>query len=236
MIKIPATPAGLPAVESCIAEGINVNVTLIFSRQRYSEVMDAFLAGLKNRSDRKLGIDRVASVASFFVSRVDTLIDQLLDEKIKAGGSPALGELKGKAAIANAKLAYADFKKKFQGKRFTDLASGHPQVQRPLWASTSTKNPAFPDVYYVEALIGAQSVNTMPPATIVAYKDHGRPALRVEDNLEAENGWLKRLEEAGIFMDDITKKLETDGVASFEKSFVSLIAAVEEQRKAAGGK
>jgi transaldolase len=234
-IKIPATRAGIPAIEDCIANGINVNVTLIFSRQRYNEVMDAFLGGLEKRSAGKQKLDRVASVASFFVSRVDTLVDQLLDEKIKAGGATSLGELKGKAAIANAKLAYVDFKKKFQSNRFSALADGHPQVQRPLWASTSTKNPAYPDVYYVEALIGPQTVNTMPPATIVAYKDHGNPAVRIEEDIDGAAKWLARLGEAGIDMDAVTKKLEDDGVASFGKSFDSLIATVENQRKAAVG-
>jgi transaldolase len=235
MVKIPATLAGLPAIEDCIAQGINVNVTLIFSRKRYDEVMDAFIRGLEKRLANKQNIDGIASVASFFVSRVDTLVDQLLEEKISAGGSPALAELKGKAAIANAKLAYADFKKKFGATRFSALGAAHPQVQRPLWASTSTKNPNFPDVYYVEALIGPQTVDTMPPATIVAYKDHGRPAARVEEDIEGSVKLLDRLTEAGIGMDAVTKKLEVDGVAAFEKSFDSLIAAVESQRAADRG-
>ncbi len=234
-IKIPATRAGLPAIEDCIANGINVNVTLIFSRQRYDEVMDAFLRGLEKRSAQHQKSDRIASVASFFVSRVDTLVDRLLDEKIKAGGSPALEELKGKAAIANAKLAYADFKKKFYSARFNALAGIQPQMQRPLWASTSTKNPAYPDVIYVEPLIGPHTVNTMPPATLIAYKDHGKPAVRVEEDLPGEARWLERLAGAGIDMDSVTAKLESDGVAAFEKSFDSLIAAVEAQRKLAVG-
>jgi transaldolase len=234
MIKIPATPAGVKAVEQTIAAGINVNVTLIFSRERYIEVMDSYISGLEKRVASGQRIDRVASVASFFISRVDTMVDQLLEEKKAAGGDPSLNQLKGQAAIANAKLAYADFKKRFATKRFGALSSAQPQLQRPLWASTSTKNPALSDVYYIEPLIGPHSVNTMPPATIAAYKDHGKPALRIEDGTAEAEQLFAQLGKAGIDMAAVTGKLEADGVASFIKSYDSLIAAVESQRGTGG--
>ena len=190
MVKIPATREGLPAITQCLADGINVNVTLIFSIERYRDVMEAFLAGLEKRVAGRKPIDNLASVASFFVSRVDTLVDKQLDLK-KAAVSKSEGKayeaLKGKAAIANATLAYAAFRSTFQGPRWEKLATRGARLQRPLWASTSTKNPAYPDVYYVEALIAPDTVDTMPPATITAYKDHGQPALRLTaDKDEAE--------------------------------------------------
>jgi hypothetical protein len=172
-------------------------------------------------------------VASFFVSRVDTLVDNLLDEKIAAGAEKKdlLQSLKGKAAIANAKLAYAEFRRKFSTEAFAGLKNHGAALQRPLWASTSTKNPAYPDVYYVEALVGSDTVDTMPPATIVAYKDHGNPELRLEKDLDGARRVMDQLAEAGISMDAVTKKLEEDGVASFAKSFDSLIAVVERRRR-----
>jgi transaldolase len=232
MVKIPATAAGVPAIEQSIADGLNINVTLIFSLKRYEEVMDAYLRGLIRRLESGQKIDRVASVASFFVSRVDTLVDKLLDERIAAGAEKKdlLQSLKGKAAIANAKLAYAEFRRKFSTEAFAGLKNHGAAVQRPLWASTSTKNPAYPDVYYVEALIGSDTVDTMPPATIVAYKDHGNPEPRLEKDLDDARRVMDQLAEAGISMDAVTKKLEEDGVASFAKSFDSLIAVVERRR------
>jgi transaldolase/glucose-6-phosphate isomerase len=235
MVKIPATAAGVPAIEQCIADGLSINVTLIFSLVRYDEVMDAYLNGLKRRVAAGKRIDRIASVASFFVSRVDTAVDKLLDEKLATAGpdqAAQLHQLKGKAAIANAKLAYAAFRKKFGGERFAELASHGARLQRPLWASTSTKNPDYPDVYYVEALVGPDTVNTMPPATIKAYKDHGRPEVRLDKDLDEAAAALQRLEDAGISMDAVTAKLEADGVASFAKSFESLIAVVGAWREA----
>ncbi len=235
MVKIPATKAGVPAIEACIAEGLNINVTLIFSLERYNEVMNAYLAGLEHRAAKRKAVNGIASVASFFVSRVDTLIDKALDEKIKAlGGEQAdmLKALQGKAAIANAKLAYAEFRNKFTTERYAALAHHGARMQRPLWASTSTKNPAYPDVYYVEALIGPDTVDTLPPATIVAYKDHGRPAVRIDQNLDEAYKSLEQLEEFSIKMDEVTARLEADGVASFAKSFDTLIAVVEARRQA----
>ncbi len=234
MVKIPATPAGVPAIEQSIADGLNINVTLIFSLQRYDEVMEAYLAGLERRLKARKKINSIASVASFFVSRVDTLVDKRLDEKINALGADQarlLEKLRGQAAIANAKLAYAEFRKKFTTERFAALAERSARAQRPLWASTSTKNPAYPDVYYIEALIGPETVDTMPPATILAYKDHGQPALRLEQGADEAERVIEQLEEFGIRMDDVTQQLETDGVAAFAKSFDSLIAVVAARRE-----
>jgi transaldolase len=237
MVKIPATPAGVPAIEQSIADGLNINVTLIFSLRRYEEVMDAYLRGLLRRLDSGQKIDRIASVASFFVSRVDTLVDKLLDERIASGAErkELLASLKGKAAIANAKLAYAQFRRKFSTETFAGLKNHGARLQRPLWASTSTKNPAYPDVYYVEALVGQDTVDTMPPATIVAYKDHGSPELRIDRNLDDARRVMDQLADVGIGMDAVTKRLEEEGVASFAKSFDSLIATVERRRQAAVG-
>ncbi len=235
MVKIPATEAGVPAIEECIAEGLNVNVTLIFSLERYDQVMDAYVTGLHRRAARGKKIDGIASVASFFVSRVDGAVDKLLDEKLRDAGpdqAAQLRPLKGKAAIANAKLAYAAFRRKFASERFDSLGARGARLQRPLWASTSTKNPDYPDVYYVEALVGADTVDTMPPATLKAYKDHGRPALVLDQNLDEAAAVLQRIEDAGISIKAVTDKLEADGVASFAKSFDSLIAVVRAWREA----
>ena len=235
MVKIPATPQGVPAIEQSIADGLNINVTLIFSLQRYDEVMNAYLAGLERRLAAGRDIRRIASVASFFVSRVDTLADRLLAEKIKAMGADKtalLEQLQGKAAIANAKLAYHEFRQKFTTARFAALAQHGGRAQRPLWASTSTKNPAYPDVYYVEALVGPDTVDTMPPATLTAYKGHGQPAVRIDKDLDDAYRVIEQLEEFGIKMDWVTQKLEDEGVAAFAKSFDSLIAVVEARRAA----
>ena len=235
MVKIPATREGVPAIEQSIADGLNINITLIFSLERYEEVMEAYLKGLERRRAARKKIDHIASVASFFVSRVDGLVDKQLDDKIAALGgesSGALQALKGQAAIANARLAYARFRDRFGTERFEALAKHGARLQRPLWASTSTKNPAYPDVYYVEALVGPDTVDTMPPATIEAYKDHGRPEVRVDRDLDQMRQVVEQLEEFGIHMDEVTHKLEVDGVASFGKSFDSLIATVEARREA----
>jgi transaldolase len=232
MVKIPATAAGVPAIEQSIADGLNINVTLIFSLKRYDEVMDAYLRGLIRRLESGQKIDRIASVASFFVSRVDTLVDKLLDEKIAGGAErkDLLQSLKGKSAIANAKLAYAEFRRKFSTEAFAGLKNHGANLQRPLWASTSTKNPAYPDVYYVEALVGPDTVDTMPPATLAAYKDHGNPEPRLAKDVDDARRVMDQLAEVGVSMDAVTKKLEDDGVASFAKSFDSLIGVVEKRR------
>ncbi len=235
MVKIPATAEGVPAIEQAIADGLNINVTLIFSLERYEAVMEAYIKGLERRVAARKKIDHIASVASFFVSRVDSLVDKLLDQKIQAlNGEPAgaLPTLKGQAAIANAKLAYARFRERFGSERFQALAAKGAKLQRPLWASTSTKNPAYPDVYYVEALVGPDTVDTMPPATIVAYKDHGHPEVRVDRDPDQAQQVIDQLEEVTIHMTDVTHQLEVEGVASFGKSFDSLLAVVEARREA----
>jgi transaldolase/glucose-6-phosphate isomerase len=230
MVKIPATAEGLPAIETCIAEGININVTLIFSRARYRAVTEAYLRGLERRARAKKPVDHVASVASFFVSRVDTLIDKRLDARVAV--TPEVQALMGKAAIANAALAYADFREIFSRSRWEALAARGAQVQRPLWASTSTKNPRYPDTYYIEALIAPDTVDTMPPATLVAYKDHGLPVVRMYGERGPHEEVFEQLGEHGIDMDAVTQQLEDEGVAAFTKSFDALLAVVEQRRQA----
>jgi transaldolase len=233
MVKIPATLAGLPAIEKSIADGLNINITLIFSLERYDAVMEAYTAGLIQRAKKGLDLSRIASVASFFVSRVDTAVDPLLDGKAKANPAKAaeLLDLQGKAAIANAKLAYEMFQKKFGEPRFADLEKKGARKQRPLWASTSTKNPKYQDVYYVEALLGPDSVDTMPPATIDAYRDHGKPEVRLTRDLDSARLAIEKLAVAGVDMKAVTLKLEVDGVAAFAKSYESLIATVNSRRE-----
>lgn len=220
MIKIPGTAEGLGAIERCLADGININITLLFSVDRHREVMEAYLSGLERRAASGRRIDRVASVASFFVSRVDTKVDPLLD---KAGH----GELRGTIAIANACLAYAAFEEVFRGPRWEALAAKGARVQRPLWASTSTKDPALSDVYYVEALIAPQTVNTLPPETFAAYRDHGAPAVRIADGTATAPARLAALASAGIDMGRVTDELEEEGVEKFAASFRSLLSGID---------
>ena len=231
MIKIPATKAGIPAVAEALAAGINVNVTLIFSRERYAEVMDAYLKGLEARVAQGLPVDHIASVASFFVSRVDTNIDPRL-KAIPA--SHIMAEkatvLTGKAAVANARLAYADFKQVFAQPRFQQLKARGARVQRPLWASTSTKNPAYRDVIYVEELIGADTVNTVPPQTLVAFLDHGKVRPSLEEDLPAAARVISDLEVLDISMAQVTQQLEDEGVSSFSDAFTVLLKAIHSRR------
>jgi transaldolase len=233
LIKIPSTVAGLPAITAAIAEGINVNVTLIFALDRYLTVMDAYLTGLEQRVAAGLPVDRIASVASFFVSRVDTKVDGRLMEMVDRGGAHAdqAASLLGKAAIANARMAYAQYKKVFGSPRFQALKAKGARVQRPLWASTSTKNPAYRDVIYVEELIGPDTVNTMPPHTLVAFLDHGqvRPGSLEEGVAEAEQT-LAALQALEISMCTSTCELESEGVKSFADAFTALLDAVEASR------
>lgn len=226
MVKIPATVEGIPAIRQMIAEGRNVNVTLIFSLDRYQAVMDAYVDGLEEyAATADADPAKVASVASFFISRVDTEVDARLD----AIGTPEALALKGKAAVAQAKLAYAAFQRTFSGSRWQAIADRGGRVQRPLWASTSTKNPAYPDTLYVDSLIGPDTVNTLPDATIEAFADHGNLARTIDaDVAEAERMWAA-LAEVGVDMDDVAEKLERDGVASFQKSFDELIDALQEK-------
>ena len=227
-VKIPATPAGLPAIEDAIADGININVTLMFSVDVYRDVARAYVAGLRRRLGRGEDVRRVASVASFFVSRVDTKADKWLDEI----GTDAARALRGRAAIANAKLAYAAYQEIFEGSEFAELRDAGARVQRCLWASTSTKNPDYRDVLYVEELIGPQTVDTMPLETIDAFLDHGRLERTLDRDVEGARDVLRQIEAQGISMRRVTDELIDEGVASFGKSFDELIDAIDSQRKA----
>jgi transaldolase len=230
MVKVPGTIEGAVAVRRLIAEGVNVNITLLFALQAHERVIGAYMAGLEDRIKAGQPIDGLASVASFFVSRVDTEVDKRLDAliaKASPGEKERLKLLKGRAAIANAKLAYRLFRHKFAGPRWEALAAQGARVQRPLWASTSTKNPEYRDVMYVEELIGPNTVDTMPPATIEAFRDHGVIDKAVEKKLAAAEGLLKEIEAVGISIEEVTEKLLVDGIASFQKSFDELIAGLE---------
>ena len=219
MIKVPATPAGVPALETLTAAGLNINVTLMFSLRHYEDVAQAYVRGL-SQCDTP---DRIASVASFFVSRVEAAVDAALDDI----GTPEASALKGKAAVANAKLAYKRFQEIFEGPSVTALRERGARVQRPLWASTSTKNPSYRDVMYVEELIGPDTVNTLPPATLAAFRDHGEVARTIDAGVDDAASVFKALERLGIDLDAITQKLQKDGVRAFEKSFETLLDALK---------
>jgi transaldolase len=223
MIKVPATRAGIPAIEALIAGGINVNATLMFSLADYEAVATAYLRGLERRDDPS----GVASVASFFVSRVDTKVDAVLEG---LGSERALA-LRGRAAVANSRLAFRRFLELFHGAGFAPLAARGALVQRPLWASTSTKNPAYPDVLYVEELVGPETVNTLPTATLEAYRDHGRPSDRLTQSFDDDEAVLAELAGLGIDLDAITADLQREGVASFAEAFDQLVAALDEERR-----
>jgi transaldolase len=223
-VKIPATKEGLPAIEEMIASGKNINVTLIFSLQRYTEVAEAYIRGLERLVESGGDPSKVASVASFFVSRVDTEADKRLDA---IGGHD---ELKGKLAIANAKLAYEKYKELFSGSRWEPLAAKGATKQRCLWASTSTKNPAYRDVMYVEELIGPETVNTMPEETIDAFQDHGEVALTLEQGIDEAKGLFEQLAEVGVDYDDVTRVLEEEGVQKFADSFAELLDGIKAKR------
>jgi len=223
MVKIPATAEGVPAIHRMIAEGRNINVTLIFSLERYAEVIEAYLSGLEElTAGGTTDLSSVSSVASFFISRVDTEIDRRLD----ALGTPEAATLRGKGALAQGKLAYQLFQEAFSGPRWERLAGLGARVQRPLWASTSTKDPAYPDTLYVDELIGPDTVNTLPDQTIDAFLDHGTLERTVDRDVEgAEEVWT-RLADIGVDLDDVAAKLEREGVSSFQKSFDELISAL----------
>ncbi|MFI4991521.1 MAG: transaldolase [Solirubrobacterales bacterium] len=233
MVKIPATKPGLAAIEDVISKGRSINVTLIFSLRRYAEVAESYVRGLERLVAEGGDPRKVASVASFFVSRIDTEGDRRLDEldPTRAGGTP-IEELKGKLAIANAKLAYRHYNEVFAGPRWEYLAGKGATPQRVLWASTSTKNPDYPDVIYVEELLGPETVNTMPEDTIKAYEDHGEPKLRLTEDLEGAERVFAELAEAGIDYDDLTETLEREGVEKFSQSFSELLEALESKRGA----
>jgi len=230
MIKIPATPAGIPAIERAIAAGINVNVTMIFSQETYEQVAGAYIRGLEQRAAAGQPVGHVASVASVFVSRIDTAIDNQLEFSIRRSNDEAekgkLSALLGKAAIANSKLMYQRFKEIFGDERFAKLKAKGARVQRPLWASTGTKNPKYSDVYYVEELIGADTVNTLPPATFTAFRDHGKPQLSIEENLDGAKRAIQGLAEVGIDLKQVTQKVQDEGVQAFMDSFDTLIESI----------
>lgn len=233
MIKVPATPEGLPAIEELIYSGVNVNITLIFSRDVYASVIEAYLRGLERRSAEGKPVSGIASVASFFVSRIDTKADKALEEKIKSasGNEKArLESLLGKVAIANARLAYQLFLEEFSSERWKKLEAAGANVQRPLWASTGTKNPKYRDVLYIEELIGPNTVNTIPPATYTAFRDHGTVRLTIEEGVDEARADLQAFEKAGISLEEITKELTAEGVKSFADSFTSLLETIEARR------
>jgi transaldolase / glucose-6-phosphate isomerase len=236
MIKVPATPAGLPAITELIGDGINVNVTLIFAIEAYENVANAYIAGLeKLAASGKKPLGQVASVASFFVSRVDSMVDKMLDEKIAAASDESekskLENLKGKAGIANSKLAYQKYLEIFSGERWEKLKAQGAHPQRLLWASTGTKNPKYSDVLYVDNLIGPDTVNTMPPQTVLAFGDHGKVARTIDQNVDEAQAAFDGLEAAGISMTDVTEKLLAEGVRLFVEPFDKMIANVETKRQ-----
>ena len=239
MVKIPGTVEAVPVIQQMLTEGININITLLFSVAAYERVARAYIAALAARRAAGQPIDRTASVASFFVSRVDTLVDKLLDEKIAATGDATqkgwLESLKGKAAIANAKIAYQSFQRLFSGAEWDSLAAAGADAQRALWASTSVKNPAFPDTMYVDELIGPHTVNTMPRPTIAAFLDHGTVERTIDKDLSSAHKTMEDLAAAGIDIDAVTAQLEEEGIASFAKSYDSLLAGVASKRSQLAG-
>jgi transaldolase len=236
MIKVPGLPAGVPAIETLLSEGINVNVTLLFAIEAYESVAWAYIRALERRVADGKPVDRIASVASFFVSRVDVLIDPILDKKAAAESDSArkakIQGLRGKAAIANARLAYQSFKRIFGDQRFTDLAAHGARVQRPLWASTSVKDPAYPDLMYAETLIGPNTVDTMPRETLEAFRHHGKVADTIENDLDGTRASLAGLAEVGIDLKQVTDQLEKEGVEKFQQSFDALLKGIVDKRAA----
>ena len=233
MVKIPATEAGIPAIRQLIGEGININITLIFAIASYAQVMEAYLDGLEKLVAAGKSLEQVASVASFFVSRVDTEVDRRLDALIAAAPPPAqwkeLDALYGKAAVANARMAYQHFLTTFAGERFQALREKGARVQRPLWASTGTKNPAYSDVKYVEELIGPDTVNTLPLATIEAFQEHGRVARTIDQHVDEAYRTIERLQANGIHMKDVTDTLLAAGITSFTDAIASIEKAIAEK-------
>lgn len=238
MIKVPATREGLPAIRQLVDDGVNVNITLLFGLGRYEEVAEAYLSGLEDRVRRGAPIERVASVASFFLSRIDVLVDAELQAMQQSRGSSAevAGALMGECAIACARTAYQIYKRTYGNERYERLAARGARPQRLLWASTGTKNPAYSDVKYVEALIGPDTINTLPPETLEAYRDHGDPAPRLELDLAQAAVVLDRLARLGIDLDAVTQKLEDQGIEKFAKAFELLIQALEPRQEAAGAR
>ena len=237
LIKVPATVEGLPAIEQLISEGINVNITLLFGLPRYAEVAEAYVSGIEQRVARGDDVRRIASVASFFLSRIDVLVDAVLAQKRQEGGRQAeiAAQLTGQVAIASAKVAYQMYLEIFGGTRWRILADHGARVQRLLWASTSTKNPEYSDVKYVEPLIGPETVNTLPLETLEAYRDHGDPELRIEDDLDRARQVPALLPEVGIDLDRVTAQLVDEGIEKFNEPYDKLMAKLEEAVRASGG-
>lgn len=227
MIKIPGTAEGLPAIRKCISEGININITLLFGLERYKEITNAYLSGLEDRAKANQPVDHVASVASFFLSRIDVMTDPILKEK-------KLDKLVGEVAIASAKVAYHIYKDVFEGERFKKLARLGAETQKVLWASTSVKDPSFSDVKYVEALIGPDTINTLPLETIEAFRNHGVAKDHLENDLLGAKRILEQLENNQISLFDITQKLEEEGIQKFNKAYDQLLSAIDEKKKMAG--
>lgn len=224
MIKIPATVEGLPAIRRAISEGLNINITLLFALDRYEQVAEAYLSGLEDRVAAGQPIDHIASVASFFLSRIDVLADPILETK-------GLTQMKGEVAIACAKKAYQIYKRIFAGERFQKLQAMGAKPQRLLWASTATKDPSFPDVKYVEALIGKDTINTVPTETLEAYRDHGQPENRLEQDLDKAKQVLEQLKEIGIDLNSLANQLEKEGIEKFNKPYDQLLLAIEEKKR-----
>jgi transaldolase / glucose-6-phosphate isomerase len=229
MIKVPATPEGIPAIRQLLEDGLNINITLLFAQSAYEQVAEAYLAALEARAKKGEDISHIASVASFFVSRIDTLIDGKIEEQLKtekdAGKKALLQSIEGKVAIANAKLTYKKYQELFGSARWKALAAKGAQTQRLLWASTSTKNPKYRDVLYVEELIGADTVDTIPPATFDAFRDHGKLRNSLTENVDAAAKTMSDLEKSGISMKEVTEKLVVDGVKLFAEAFNKLLEA-----------
>ncbi|MGH7570841.1 MAG: transaldolase [Gemmatimonadota bacterium] len=234
MVKIPGTREGLPAIRQCLDEGININITLLFSVDRYLEVMDAWFDAFRERIDRGEPVARLASVASFFVSRVDTKVDGRLEKLLEKAGDESEQErirgLLGQIGIANARIAYERFEERFRSADFAALEEAGVRLQRPLWASTSTKDPDYPDVYYIDGLIAPDTVNTVPPDTLDAFRDHGSPEVRIFDGRDEAHRMMDTLDDLGIDFGEVTRELEEEGVEKFAKSYDDLLETIREER------
>ncbi|MGH7550936.1 MAG: transaldolase [Gemmatimonadota bacterium] len=234
MVKIPGTREGLPAIRQCLAEGININITLLFSVDRYLEVMEAWFDAFRARVDRGEPVARLASVASFFVSRVDTKVDgrleKLLEKTDDEGERERIHGLLGQIGIANARIAYGRFEERFRSADFAALEEAGARLQRPLWASTSTKDPDYPDVYYIDNLIAPDTVNTVPPDTLDAFRDHGDPEVRIYDDRDETHRMMEVLDDLGIDFGEVTRELEEEGVDKFAKSYDDLLQTIREER------
>ena len=228
MIKIPGTQEGVPAIRECLTRGININITLLFSLNAYDDVMEAHLAAMEERLEKGHAAAPVASVASFFLSRIDVMVDKMLDKM----DNPKAKELRGEAAVASAKLAYQQWKERYGGERWEALAERGARVQKPLWASTSTKDDSYSDVKYVEPLIGPQTINTLPDETVDAFRDHGKVATTVEDGVDQAKKVMSGLKDLGIDIDEVTDKLVEEGIEKFNKPFDSLLDSLKEKSKA----